>query len=265
MAMAKTLFLEERRQFIVDQLKLHGRVSVNDLSEQLGVSTVTIRQDLRMMEKSGVADRTYGGAVLRHGTTVGLPELAFNVRRDKHREEKDRIGRAAVKRVRAGYAVALDASTTAFALAQHLREIDGLTVVTNSLIIAQQFIELPHIAVLVPAGRMRSDSVSLVGCPETLPDLNLTIGFFGARGLSLEMGITDVSPEEVAMKQAAMARCLETIVVADGSKWGQVAPYTIAEVHQVDRIVTGDSAPHDQVTQFRDAGIQVDVVEEEDR
>ena len=259
--MAKSLFLEERRQFIIAQLKQHGRVSVNDLSEQLGVSTVTIRQDLRMLELAGVAERTYGGAVLRHGVAIALPELSFNVRRDKHRAEKEAIGRAAASRVRAGYAVALDASTTAFTITRHLRNIDGLTVVTNSLIVAQQFVDLPHIKALMPAGQMRSDSVSLVGRPDTLPDLNLNTGFFGARGLTLEMGITDVSPEEVAMKQAVMARCLEKIVVVDGSKWGQVAPYTITDAGMVDRIITGESAPPELIAQFRDAGIQVEVTE----
>jgi len=261
--MAKSLFLEERRQFILDHLKQHGRVLVNDLSQQLGVSTVTIRQDLRMMEQTGVAERTYGGAVLRQGVAIGLPELSFNVRRDKHRAEKEAIGRAAVLRVKVGYAVALDASTTVFTIVPYLRSIDGLTVVTNSLVVAQQFVDLPHIKVLMPAGRMRSDSVSLVDRPNTLPDLNLNIGFFGARGLSLEMGITDVSPEEVAMKQAVMANCLEKTVAVDGSKWGQVAPYTITNADSIDRIITDSSAPPELVAQFRDAGIQVDVVEPE--
>jgi DeoR/GlpR family transcriptional regulator of sugar metabolism len=260
--MARTLFVEERRQFIIDQLKQHGRVSVNDLSEKLGVSTVTIRQDLRMMEQIGMANRTYGGALLRPGMAIGLPELSFNVRREKHRNEKNAIGGAAAVRVKPGYAVALDASTTVFSIVQHLRNIDGLTVVTNSLIVAQQFIDLPHIKVLMPAGQLRSDSVSLVGRPETLPDLNLNIGFFGARGISLKMGITDVSPEESAMKQAVMANCLEKIMVVDGSKWGQVAPYTIADVEAVDRIITGESASSELVTQFREAGIEVDVVKQ---
>ncbi len=253
------MFLQERRQLILDHLKREGRVFVKELSEKLGVSEVTIRQDLRALEDDGILERTYGGAMLRSAPTLAA-ELSFDTRNRKFKAEKDAIGRAAAALVRDGYGVAIDASTTTFALTGHLKRFDRLTILTNSLMIAQQFLDVPRIQVLLPGGRLRRDSVSLVGRPDTLPDINLNLGFFGARGISLEAGITELNEEEAEMKRAMMQQCQETVVVADGSKWGVVAPYTYANAEQVTRILTDSSAPSVMAQRFSDAGVQVDVV-----
>ncbi|NDJ63355.1 MAG: DeoR/GlpR transcriptional regulator [Chloroflexi bacterium] len=257
--MRGSLFVEERRRAILERLERQGRVSVKALSDLMNVSTVTIRQDLRALEDNGFLDRTYGGAVRRELRAVP-PELSFQVRLNNHRAQKDLIAEACVQMVQNGDCIALDASTTAYALVGHLKAFECLTVVTNSLIIAQSFLDSPQIQVLLPGGRVRRDSVSLVGRPETLPDINLKAGFFGARGLSLMGGISDVDAEEAAIKQALRARCVAPVIVADGSKWDQVAPYTFATLAQTDRIITTSDAPQDHVCQFREAGARVDVV-----
>lgn len=257
--MADQLFLQERRQLILDDLKRDGRVSVKILSEKLKVSEVTVRQDLRALEEEGYLERTYGGAMLRN-TTPSSPELSFDIRRRKHKAEKEAIGRAAAELVKDGYGIALDGSTTVFTMTPFLKQRDGLTIVTNSLIIAQQFLDTPRIRVLLPAGRMRRDSVSLVGSPATLPDVNLNLGFFGARGVSYETGFTELNEEEAEMKRSMAARCIQTIVLADASKWGQVVPYTYAEARDVARIVTTEDAPQSFVEQFTRLKVEVEKV-----
>lgn len=260
--MGEQLFLEERRRAILQTLEKEGRVSVKDLSDSLKVSAVTIRQDLRALEAEGYLERTYGGAVMRASapSLPGLPELSFDVRRKRHEHEKEVIARRAAEHVRDGYGVALDASTTAFAVTPFLKRFDGLTIVTNSLIIAQQFLDTPRIQVLFPAGRLRRDSISVVGSPASLPSINLNVGFFGARGLSLHAGLCDISADEAEMKRALMAHCVESYVVIDGSKWGNVAPYTYATSREITGIITSSRAPLEQVEQFRTAGVRVDVV-----
>jgi DeoR/GlpR family transcriptional regulator of sugar metabolism len=165
--------------------------------------------------------------------------------------------------VRDGFGIAIDASTTTFALTPYLKRYDSLTIVTNSLIIAEQFLDAPRVSVVLPAGRLRRDSVSLVGRPDTLPDINLNIGFFGARGISFETGITELNPEEAEMKRAMMARCRTNVIVVDGTKWEQVAPYTYASVRDVSRVVTTTEAPIEAVEQLRSVGVQVDMVPDE--
>jgi DeoR/GlpR family transcriptional regulator of sugar metabolism len=256
--MAETLFLEERRRVILEQLKRDGRVSVKALSDDLNVSAVTIRQDLRALEDEGLLERTYGGAVLP--TPGNLPEVAFEIRREANRAEKSAMGKAAAALVQEGYGIALDASTTAYALAYHLRGIQNLTVVTNSLMIAQQFLDSPRIEVILPGGKLRRDSASLVGSPNSLPNINLTIGFFSARGISLDAGLTDISPEQAEIKKALLTRCLTAVALIDSSKWGQVLPYTYAPVQGMSRIITTDKTSPEMVSQFRAAGLIVDIV-----
>ncbi len=256
--MPETLFVEERRRAILDELRRNGRVSVKQLSDALAVSTVTIRQDLRSLEDGGYLERTYGGAVSRVTDSLLLPELSFHVRQNRQRQAKDAIARASVALIHDGDTIGLDASTTAFALVAYLKVFAKLTVLTNSLIIAQSFLDSPHVQVLLPSGRLRRDSISIVGRPEGLPDVNLNLAFLGARGITWAEGVSDVDPDEVTMKQAMIARSVTTVIVADGSKWGQVAPYTLVRSSQLQRIVTSD-APQALVDDFRAQGVHVDV------
>ncbi|HEX2905463.1 MAG TPA: hypothetical protein VHO69_01280, partial [Phototrophicaceae bacterium] len=113
---------------------------------------------------------------------------------------------------------------------------------------------------LLPGGRLRRDSVSINGRPETLPDINLNIGFFGARGVSFEAGISEIGQEEADIKQVLIPRCFLPVIVADGSKWGQIAPYTYLPAKEVSHIITSDLAPREMVEQFRAAGTIVETV-----
>jgi DeoR family fructose operon transcriptional repressor len=259
--MINALFLQERRQLILDDLKRDGRVSVKALSEKLNVSEVTIRQDLRALEDEGILERTYGGAMLRSPSSTAA-ELSFDIRRRKHKGEKDGIGRAAAALVKDGYGVALDSSTTTFAMIPYLKRYDGLTIVTNSLMIAQQFLDSPRIRVLLPGGTLRRDSISLVGNPASLPDINLNVGFFSAQGVTFEAGITEIGPDEAEMKRALMSRCITKVITVDATKWGKVAPYTYASAREIARIITTNTVPEADVHPFRQAGIVIETVGE---
>jgi len=258
--MSNNLFLEERRRAIMQRLEHEGRVTVRGLSEEMHVSAVTIRQDLRALEEQGLLQRTYGGAVARTGAGR-LKELSFNVRLQKNRAEKRAIAAFAAQFIERGYSVALDSSTTAYALLPHLKQLDKLTIVTNGLMLAQGFLDRSDFQVLVTGGRLRNDSISLVGMPESLPNINLNVGFFSARGLAEGAGITEIDPDEVEIKQAMIARCVRAIYLLDGSKWGEIAPYTITPLERAQHIITTEDAPPDMVARLRECGIRVDVVE----
>ncbi len=257
--MLNNLFLQERRQLILDDLRRDGRVSVKSLSEKLNVSEVTIRQDLRALEDEGILERTYGGAMLRIPSTTAA-ELSFDIRRRKHKGAKDNIGRAASALVKDGYGIAIDSSTTTFAMIPYLKRYDGLTIVTNSIVIAQQFLDSPRIRILMPGGMLRRDSISLVGNPSSLPDINLNLGFFSAQGVTFESGITEIGPDEAEMKRAMMSRCISKVITVDASKWGKVAPYTYASVRDVARIITTPGIPAVDIEPFQKAGIVIEIV-----
>jgi DeoR/GlpR family transcriptional regulator of sugar metabolism len=257
--MGESLFVEERRRAILDQLKQNGRVSVKALSEAMSVSAVTIRQDLRALEEEGLLERTYGGAVRRENPPT-LLELSFHTRLKKRRRAKEALAAAASAMLHEDISIAMDASTTVYAMVPFIKNCPKLTVVTNCLTTAHSFLDSPHIQVLLPGGRLRRDSISIVGNPDGLPDINVNIGFFGAHGLSLMSGVSDVDADEVSLKRAMVARSAAVVILVDGGKWGQIAPYTFARFNQVERIITTDDAPANQVAQVRDAGTRVDVV-----
>jgi len=254
------LFLQERLDQIATLLQEQGRVSVVELSERFGVSAVTIRTDLDTLEQQGRLLRTHGGAVPRPTSSTEPP--AFALRKDLHQDEKERIGRAAAALVRDGDSIALDASTTAWQVARHLKDRRELTVITNGLFIALEFLDSPDVTAIMPGGSLRAASASLVGDSGAciLDRYHVQKGFFGAGGFTLEEGLTDTNQYEVELKQRMVERSKEVIAVVDSSKWGQVTFAALAAVDQLDHVITDNGAPADMVAALRERGIQVTLV-----
>ncbi|HSR29998.1 MAG TPA: DeoR/GlpR family DNA-binding transcription regulator, partial [Anaerolineae bacterium] len=216
--MSQKLFLQERLDQIVTLLQEQGRVSVMDLSDRFGVSTVTIRNDLTNLQQQGLLVRTHGGAVTRPDLSMEPP--AFALRKELHLTEKERIGRAAAALVRDGDSIALDASTTAWQIARHLKDRQELTVVTNGLFVALEFLDSPGVTVVMPGGALRIASASLVGDQGAciLERYHVQKGFFGAGGFTIEEGLTDTNQYEVELKQRMVERSKVVIAVVDSSK-----------------------------------------------
>lgn len=250
------LFPEERRSQIVALLEQEERVSVNDLGRRFGVSLVTIRADLDTLASQGLLVRTHGGAITPERSEL---ELSFDVRRRLHSPEKERIGIAAAQMVEDGDSIALDASTTALAVANQIKDRRELTVLTNGIMIALALLEAPGITILMPGGFVRRDSVSVVdgGVQELTEEFNFQTGFFGVKGLTFEEGLTDVDPNEVAVKREMVTQVKRVIAILDSSKLGQVGFATFASIDQVDCVITDDCAPADMVAGLRAAGVEV--------
>jgi len=177
---------------------------VADLTARFGVSAVTIRQDLRVLEVEGRVVRAHGGA-LAPGRS--RPERAFEVRERLQRDEKERIGATAAALVVDGESIALDASTTALAMARHLKARGGwvhLTVITNGLRIASELAGHPGITVAMPGGFVRWEALSVVGPlgRGLLEKVNIQKAFMGAAGYTLETGLSDATDDEAQIKGA---------------------------------------------------------------
>jgi DeoR/GlpR family transcriptional regulator of sugar metabolism len=258
-AITGEFFLEERRQRILQQLHRRGRVSVAELSQSFGVSEVTIRTDLQALAARNLVVRTHGGA-MRAPEAPLIPSLA--TRRQQQVAEKQRIGQKAAALVADGDAVILDSSSTTLAIAQRLRTRRDLTVITNSLAIAQEFLDAAGVTVVMPGGSLRRETASLVGGDgvEFLHKYNVQKGFFGAHGLTLAEGLTDVSPLEAEVKRPLVALCREVIAVLDATKWGRLGLASFAGLDQVVRVITDDQAPGPLVEEVRARGIDVVLV-----
>jgi len=228
------------------------------LSALFGVSEVTIRTDLRALSRQGLLVRTRGGAT----AVMAQPEISFDIRQQQQAEQKARIARAAAALVRDGDAIALDASTTVMAMIPYLETRRDLTVITNSLKAAMGLLRNRHVNVIMPGGRLRRDSISLVGPNghRELAQIHLSMGFFGVRGVTLEQGLTDVNLEEAEWKRRMVASCQTVIALLDATKWGQVGVTTFAQLRQVDQIITDEGAPAELVEAVRRQGVEVTIV-----
>ncbi len=253
------LFLEERRQAILTELFEHGRVSVTDLSERLGVSEVTIRTDLQALAEQQLVIRTHGGAIPAGN---GRNELALTLRRQRQVEEKSRIGAACAALIPNDSAVVLDSSSTALAIVRHLKEHHRLTIITNSLAVSQEMLDAPGVTVVMPGGTLQPETASLIGTAgiEPLRRFNIQQGFFGAHGLNLPEGLTDVSPEEAEVKRELLGLCRRKIAVVDATKWGRVGLATFARLEEFEAVITTATAPAEAIAQVEALGVEVIIV-----
>jgi len=256
------VFARERQQHIALSVEEHGRVRVTDLAERFAVSEVTIRKDLRVLETEGRVVRAYGGAL---APSRSRSERAFEVRERLQRAEKERIGAAAAALVVDGESIALDASTTALAMARHLKTRGGwvhLTVITNGLRIASELAGHRGIAVALPGGFVRWEALSVVGPlgGGLLERVNIQKAFMGAAGFTLETGLSDATEEEAQIKRLIVAAATEVVALVDHTKWGRTAFATFCPLDRLTAVVTDEEAPADMTDELRRRRIAVHIV-----
>ena len=253
--MGKEHRLAERRQNILAALTEAGQLSVAELSARFDVSEVTIRQDLQALSEQSLLLRTRGGAL----STGAMPEFSFDVRQQQQAAKKMRIGQAAANLVSHGDVIIIDASTTAQAVIPFIKKFSELTVITNSLKAAISLLDAPQIQVFLPGGELRRESISLVtpSYEDIFNNIHVQLGFFGARGLTLGEGLTDVNLNEVAMKRAMVNRCRRVVGMLDARKWGKVASATFARIDQIDVIIGDTGVPQALVRQFKERQLEV--------
>ncbi len=251
---------ERRREHILAYLSTRDRSSVGELSQLLGVSEVTIRKDLDLLESQGLLTRIHGGAVV---SGRGRLELYFSTREQEHLEEKRRIAQVAAGLIRSGQRVFLDASTTALQVARLIKDREDLIVVTNGLFTALELNFSEGITVLVLGGTMRRRSSSLVRSPneDWLQRLRLDLGFFGSRGVTAQDGLMESDLDEARLKQAMVRVCALVVGLADSSKFGRTFFSAFALPNEIDRIITDSRAPISIVDELRAQSIAVDLVE----
>ena len=255
----KDLYREERQQAIVNLVTDYGRASVAELAEKFGVSQVTIRADLQALAERELVVRTHGGAV---SASPGLREFSLTYRTGQQVVEKDRIGAAAAQMVCHGDAIILDSSSTALAVARHLKRHRDLTIITNGVATAYELLDAHGVTVVMPGGTVRRDMASLIGGADLdrFRTFNVKVGFFGAHGLSIAEGLTDVSVGEAEVKRPLVALCRQVVAVVDATKWGRAGLASFAPLAVLNSIITDTNAPTALVEQARAAGVQVELV-----
>ncbi|MDH6122187.1 DeoR/GlpR family DNA-binding transcription regulator [Kitasatospora sp. GAS204B] len=243
MADNSNLLAEQRRALILDEVRRRGGVRVNELTRRLNVSDMTIRRDLDALAKVGAIEKVHGGAVPVEEARTHEP--GFEAKSTLELSAKEEIARAAAALVTPGSAIALSGGTTTFALAQHLVTIGPLTVVTNSVRVADVFERAQRQGegtgtTVVLTGGVRTPSDSLVGpvADRAIRSLHFDLLFLGTHGLSPEAGLSTPNLAEAETNRNFVASARRVVVVADHTKWGVVGLSTFAELAEVDTWVT---------------------------
>lgn len=249
----------DRRRRILERIAAEQTIHVPELARELGVSEMTIRRDIRRLERDGFVRQTYGGATAHLTRSF---DVSFNARALEHAREKRLIGMRATELVAGARTLFVGIGTTAEQFARYLPGRDDLTVVTASLPIASLLGTRP-VRVVTLGGYVLHDELSCVGpvALRTLSTYRFDAAVVGAAGLSARWGMTELTDEEAEVQRAAIERTERLIVIADGSKLGVATSSVVGPPDRIDILVTDVSAPSAEVALLRNAGVEVVIAE----
>lgn len=253
------MLIEERRQYILALARQNGRVIVEDLSKDLGISRITIRKDLDYLQAKGVLQRTHGGALLPQSGALFDPSL--KEKETQHSQEKQRIADAAVALVKEGQCVLLDSGTTTTAIAKGLKKFSYLTIITNAVNIAAE-LSGTDFEVILTGGSLRRNSFSLVGplAEEVLAEMHADILFLGVDGFDLEIGLTTPNVMESRVNRAMVKAATTTVAVCDSTKFNRRSLSKIVDVASIHHVITDTNLPKRVAEGIRDLGLKLTLV-----
>lgn len=254
----------ERRRKIIELVQKSGSSSVADLCSTFNVSEMTIRRDLRELDREGVIRRVHGGAVINLGRSYEPP---YAVRATSNDAKKRAIGRRAAELVLDGDSIALDVGTTTLEIARALQAKRNLTIITASLPIANEIVSnlslSSDVRLILTGGIVRAGELSMVGhiAVRSYLDFHVDKAFIGVGGISPEDGLTEYNLEDALVKKPLLQNAHQRIVVADSSKIGRTTLVSVAPLSMVNTLIVDSDVPRDALQDLQELGIDVLVVE----
>lgn len=249
----------DRMVAILAALAEHGSLPLGELSRMLDVSAATIRRDVASLAEQGLLSRTHGGA-----RSLGAAhELPVSLRDGWHRASKRAIAQVVAGLIPAGrHAIALTGGTTTTEVLRALRHRDDLTIITNSVGLALEAAGQGQSRVLIAGGVLRPNSLELVGnlAEATFRQINVGTAIVGSDGVSVAGGLTTHDEIEANTNHTMIERAQRVVAVADGSKVGQVTLARLAQLDEIDVLVTDSTADPAELDRIRQHGVEVHVV-----
>ena len=252
-----------RRSAILQKLKEDSTVNVTHLSEMFGVSEVTIRKDLRILQERKLLLRVHGGAIMVTSTTeTDSEDTNFRVKQMVNVKEKKAIGRAAAAHIRNGDTIMVDSGTTALEIVKNLDAFTELTIITNSVHAMLEAVKNKRFKVVLLGGTVRETSLSTVGAltESTLKLFYCDKLFLGVDSISVEAGLSTPSIDEASTNQVMISRAREVYAVFDSTKFNKRALAFIAMPDKISTVITDNRLPADIRNQLRLLNINVETV-----
>lgn len=251
------MFAHERYKKILEILDNENSVKVSALTSIFNVSLETIRRDLEFLEKEDKLKRVYGGAVKKANK---IKTLSYPLRLEEGKKEKIQIAQTAMKYIQEEQTLALDAGSTNFYVAKHLKKhFRRLTVITNSLAIANELSEMDEYNIFVSGGKLDSTREAFAGdiACRALSDFRVDIVFLGVSGVSLTEGITDYFTEQLSVQKILLNISQQNIILADSSKIGNIALHKVCDFSDVNLIITDSNLCNDTKMKYLESGIEI--------
>jgi DeoR/GlpR family transcriptional regulator of sugar metabolism len=235
----RPVLARQRQTLILERVREQGGVRVTDLVRELGVSDMTVRRDLELLDERGLIEKVHGGAAAIDGSALFEP--GFTAKSVLMEAEKGLIAASAASLVAPGTAIAISAGTTTFALARRLTDIPGLTVLTNSVPVADVLYKDGRSdQTVILSGGVRTPSDALVGpfAVEVIRSLHVDSVFMGTHGMDSRSGLTTPNILEAETNRALIEAGRRLIVLADHTKWGTIGISSVARLENADTVIT---------------------------
>ncbi len=231
------MYHNERENEIMKALLAENYATVKQLSEWLFTSESSIRRDLRLLEKKGLVNRSYGGVEINHNLSHIAP---FHTRAHRNVSAKKIMAQKAVQLIKKGNIVFLDQSSSSYYVAAEIAKLSDITVVTNNIEILTLLSQSDLIIISSGGQLSKSNRNCLVGtdAQRTFSLMNADIMFFSAKALDKDGIIHDCDREEVCLRQAMLMHSNQKIFLCDSTKYNQFSGYTQCTINEIDRIIT---------------------------
>lgn len=252
----EALIPAQRREQLMELLRTEGVLSVHQLTDQLGVSHMTVRRDIAELEREGRANSIAGGVQLPGSLRV---EPTFTDKSNTDQSKKRGIAASVAPMLEDGMSIYVDAGTTTGALVPHLFQHSNMTVVTNDFAIVDRLMANTSNTILHTGGRLEAPNRSAVGpfAAKMLRDINVDIAFISTSSWDVNHGITTPHDGKTDVKRAAMDSAETNVLLAASTKYGKYGIYSIAELAAFDRIATDTGLANPSATSIRDLGVEL--------
>ncbi len=248
--------IAERHKYILDKLHEEGYVSVAELSQEMKVTMVTVRKDLKLLEDKGLLYRSHGSATL---VSPYINDRPLHEKKMEQVDHKQKIAAQAVKMLEEGEAVIIGSGTSVMFLAKAIPVHHKLTVLTGAMNVTMALNDHPNVEIVQLGGVVRKSSSSVVGhyAEEMLVNFACSKLFLGVDGISPEYGLTTSNMMEAHLNAKMIKSVQKTIVLADSKKFGRKGFGKICEIDDIDVVITDPEISEIYRMKLEERGIEV--------
>lgn len=245
----------ERKNSILGLLQSDGRVVVSELAEKFDVSEETIRRDLEKLERDGLVQKSYGGAVLNENAQSDMP---LAVRKRTNVIGKQKIAELVSRCVPDNSSIMLDSSSTALFIAKRIKDRKNMVVITNSLEILVELKDRKEWKIFSSGGQLGEDSLALVGsqADKMISSFHVDSAIISCKGFDINKGFTDSNDMHASTKRTMLENCEKRVLAVDSSKFNRIAFNVVGTLSDIDVLVTDLKPADDWLEKFRQYGVK---------